>query len=501
MVPVLADEVPLSENNKLKPTAETVGPTIARELTEQEEYERVLCLRHDVLQASVGAATPPIVHGIDMARVRPSDQALQVVCISSQLPNVCEMQTSNIAINQEITVATTPLPIAQIPHQVFNNVFEEGFTDAKLSFYQKASEPLSTENLQLIDKLTLGQSSNNEWYAQRKGSLTSSKFSIALYGTRRAQIKLIHETINGKRTFKNLPLPMKWGRMNEDLASSTYVKNLMASHYDVQISHPGLAVHPTIPFLRSSPDLITFCSCHGLRAVEIKCPWASRNITPEEATDRKVIDYITKECGKFVLHKRKRGYFDQIQGIMACTTLTRLPAHLAIWTKAGLMVVDVPFNQEYWNDAEKKLQVFFREKIIPAILIPTCITVGMDEIQNGISKINLSEDQMDSSDSCVNMNKLQDEEQEVEDEQEDDLDFCEDDYEEEDVQKQENDEEYEQSFQVIIQELDTDKKKNDQMNEDQEVPVKSHSKEKEELEKWLLGCKHMCIDGKQSSYS
>ena len=96
MVPVLADEVLLSESNKLKPTAETVGPTFARPLSEQEQYERVLCLRQEILQASVGAATPPIVHGIDMTRVRPSDQALHVVCISSQLPNVCEMQTSNI---------------------------------------------------------------------------------------------------------------------------------------------------------------------------------------------------------------------------------------------------------------------------------------------------------------------------------------------------------------------------------------------------------------------
>ena len=70
-MPVLADEVPLSGNNKLKPTAETVGPTIARQLTEEEHYERVLHLRHKILQASVGAAIPPIVHGIDMARVRP----------------------------------------------------------------------------------------------------------------------------------------------------------------------------------------------------------------------------------------------------------------------------------------------------------------------------------------------------------------------------------------------------------------------------------------------
>ena len=78
------------------------------------------------------------------------------------------------------------------------------------------------------------------------------------------------------------------GHDNEDLAVSTYVKNLMVNHENVQISQPGLAVHPKIPFLRASPDLITFCSCHRLRAVEIKCPWAAKHCTPEEATDRKL---------------------------------------------------------------------------------------------------------------------------------------------------------------------------------------------------------------------
>ena len=315
----------------------------------------------------------------------------------------------------------------------------------------------------------------------------------------KAKMRLVHESINGERRFRNLPLPMKWGMMNEDLAASTYVKNLMASHDNVQILHPGLAVHPKISFLRASPDLITFCSCHGLRAVEIKCPWAARNITPEEAIDRKLIDYVKKEGGRFVLHRRKRGHFDQIQGIMACTTITQLPAHLAIWTKAGLMVVDVPFNQEYWNDAEKKLEVFFRDMIIPAILCPSCISSSMYEIQNGVSKMDLSEVQIDSSDTCVNMNEVQEDEYEVE--QEDDFYFFEDTYEEGNIQKQESyDEEYEQNLEVIIQEMDT-AKKTDQINEDQEVQMKTDLKDKEELENWVLGCKKMCIDGKQSCYS
>ena len=158
------------------------------------------------------------------------------------------------------------------------------------------------------------------------------------------------------------------------------------------------------------------------------------------------------------------------------------------------MVVDVPFNQDYWNDAEKKLEVFFRVRIIPAILCPSYIASSMYEIQNGISKMDLSEGQIDSADTCVNMNELQEDEYAVE--QEYVFYFCEDTYEEENIQKQESyDEEYEQNLEVIIQEMDTDNK-TDQINEDQEVLIKTDLKDKEEIEKWVLGCKQMYIDGK-----
>ena len=79
--------------------------------------------------------------------------------------------------------------------------------------------------------------------------------------------------------------------------------------------------------------------------------------------------------------------------------------------------------------------------------------------------------------------------------------FLKDTYEEGNIQKQESyDEEYDHNLEVIIQEIDT-AKKTDQMNEDQEVQMKTDLKDKEELENWVLGCKKMCIDGKQSCYS
>ena len=88
----------------------------------------------------------------------------------------------------------------------------------------------------------------------------------------------------------------------------------------------------------------------------------------------------------------------------------------------------------------------------------------------------------------------EDEEEELEEEHKNHSDFCEDEYEEKQIQKQENDKEYEQSFQVIIDEIVTDEK-TDKINEGkEELLAKTDLKDTEEVEKWVLGCKHMCIE-------
>ena len=47
----------------------------------------------------------------------------------------------------------------------------------------------------------------------------------------------------------------------------------------------GLFINPSYPTLGASPDGIISCDCCGIGTLEIKCPYCSRNSTPETATD------------------------------------------------------------------------------------------------------------------------------------------------------------------------------------------------------------------------
>ena len=204
---------------------------------------------------------------------------------------------------------------------------------------------------------------------QRRGAITSSKFHIIIHGTPHAQEKYLGEIIRGASDFSKVPLSIKWGRCHEELALSTYVRYMMNIHRDVEISQPGLLVHRVKPYLRASPDALVFCSCHGTRLVEVKCPWSTRYLDPETAIEDGKIEYVVKE--NHTLHPKKRGYFDQVQGLMAITECTSNPGHLVIWSKGGIKVIDVPYDQLYWSAAESKLDEFFKHCVIPRILMPT----------------------------------------------------------------------------------------------------------------------------------
>ena len=64
--PLPVDQVTLSDCTKTRPTADVLGQNIARKLSLEERFQRVLKLRQDIMLANKGLPTPPIVHGIDL---------------------------------------------------------------------------------------------------------------------------------------------------------------------------------------------------------------------------------------------------------------------------------------------------------------------------------------------------------------------------------------------------------------------------------------------------
>lgn len=52
--------------------------------------------------------------------------------------------------------------------------------------------------------------------------------------------------------------------------------------------------------------------------------------------------------------------------------------HLVVWTKLGVFVVEVPFNENFMNSVIAKLEVFWISHILPKMMLEIQLTAGLD---------------------------------------------------------------------------------------------------------------------------
>lgn len=96
-----------------------------------------------------------------------------------------------------------------------------------------------------------------------------------------------------------------------------------------KIRNAGLIIDYALPFLAASPD--------GLVArnsiVEIKCPHAAKNMTPEDGITSKAIKYCDLKDGQIHL-KVNSYYYYQVQGQLHISN--KLFCYFCVWTPKGM---------------------------------------------------------------------------------------------------------------------------------------------------------------------
>ena len=141
-------------------------------------------------------------------------------------------------------------------------------------------------------------------------------------------------------------------------------------HLDLVVTPSGFIISEAQPFLGASPDVSVYDrSNHSqpLGFLEIKCPYAQRNVTPVDACLASGFCY-TAANGKQTLRRNHR-YFAQIQGQMAVGK--RPWCDFVIYTTHGLSVQRIPFDQKYWETILlPKLTTFYKDCIAPEVVSP-----------------------------------------------------------------------------------------------------------------------------------
>ena len=216
---------------------------------------------------------------------------------------------------------------------------------------------------ELINKNTVGQSQNDEWYEQRKDRMTASQFHRICTRSQVSPSQNATALVTSLLGYKTVPdnAAMKHGRAMEFHAKQKYLNTMKKTHRQLKSEEVGLIIMREKPFIGVSPDLKVTCICCGEGLLEIKCPYSIKETTPTAEN----LSYLEKKDDKTTL-KSNSDYYYQIQGQMAVTE--RNYTDFFVFTVHGYFLERVDFNSDFWANMLSKLEWFWIHCFAPEIL-------------------------------------------------------------------------------------------------------------------------------------
>ncbi|XP_047450575.1 uncharacterized protein LOC125013728 [Mugil cephalus] len=231
-----------------------------------------------------------------------------------------------------------------------------------------------------VEVLTRGQRTNPDWFAWRKNRITASvAHSIAhckfVNGRSLTPPSSYLAAVTGEGP-RVQTRAMSWGVEMEAEAVRRYqALKTSALGRPVSVLDCGLFIDPRRPWLAASPDGIVVDHRTGRRllCLEVKCPYKHRHRRVEDACREdkafclQIQDQDGHQDGQPPSYRLKtsHSYFTQIQCQLAVTGLEK--ADLVVFTLEETAVVPVDFDPELWEETVSKLEVFYRDAVLPRV--------------------------------------------------------------------------------------------------------------------------------------
>lgn len=254
--------------------------------------------------------------------------------------------------------------------------FREKFVDtnhkcARVSVFRSFLD-VGEDHVAEVERKTRGQAGNPDWKKYRQYTMSSSDFG-KFCSRWRSQLKSktlldmdgVLDRVFGVGKDISFVKSIKYGRLYEKSGFAHFQKAHEAEHEASSVVESGIWLCPEDISLGSSPDGMVYCSCHEKSTLEIKCPLTCE----KEIPSLKTVKYLTFENGQYGL-KKTDGYFYQVQGQMAITK-SKL-CHFVVYSPLddGIhsIIIDIPFDEDFWNTARGQLSAFFDNIAGPALL-------------------------------------------------------------------------------------------------------------------------------------
>ena len=217
---------------------------------------------------------------------------------------------------------------------------------------------VSEQEAAKLEKDTVLQRNNDQWWMQRRPRITASQFGdvIARRSVSNAFLKVLvgHQT----SSTSNMPDPLKHGIEHESTAINQYTNYLKHSGHPVKTFPSGFVVNPAFPFLGCSPDgKVLDCSEDTpFGILEIKCPYKHRAVTPETACHGDSQFHLEIK-DDFPALKTTHKYYYQVQGQMGITGAKW--CDFVTYTFKGMAIERIYFDDNFFSNMLLKLEQFF----------------------------------------------------------------------------------------------------------------------------------------------
>lgn len=227
------------------------------------------------------------------------------------------------------------------------------------------------EKIDVIAAATTSQAKSDQWFEQRHGRITASKFKQVYTKcktfTKKSQSNinqlisdpLIKRIIFGQNLYSTPA--MKHGINTEPFALESFLTFWKAKHRNTTNRSSGLVLDKIHPYIAATPDQLLSCDCHGDGVLEIKCPWKASHTKPSP----EFCNYLHVEDGKVSL-KSTHEYYYQIQGQMAVLGVKY--CEFWVFTYHGYHHETIFFDDKFWKDLQLVLVEFWNNFLGPAIL-------------------------------------------------------------------------------------------------------------------------------------
>lgn len=248
---------------------------------------------------------------------------------------------------QQIRIMPT---IPQIEDIIMSREFLSS-TEKNVYFQEKCA--LEDDIISDIERLTVGQTANENWLIMRKFRLTASKFGAVLAACSRNKFPpSLFKSLLGEYNLDRV-LAVQWGRDNEKLAISTFEEQT-----GFKVESCGLFLD-RCGFLGASPDGIC-----GDAIIEVKCPYKYRNSSLRAVLQADKSYVLYYEADTPILNETHI-YYQQMQGQMYITKKEK--CYLIIWTPNETETFLIE-KDPAWVANIKILKEFYLQKLLPFIM-------------------------------------------------------------------------------------------------------------------------------------